>query len=268
MSTASSMHGPSPQARGSRTPRACSKRISGSIPAGAGEPACSSPGPSYSPVHPRRRGGAYDMVRDLWTQYGPSPQARGSLACGSRSAPCARSIPAGAGEPRTTRETPSSRPVHPRRRGGALSPTHCPVPGCRSIPAGAGEPEPGAAGDDATPVHPRRRGGASVLVEVDKNPKGPSPQARGSHVEAAAVMLNHGSIPAGAGEPKSGNLSPAILRVHPRRRGGASRARWLDAAIGGPSPQARGSLFAVGTLVPCSRSIPAGAGEPIAWTRA
>ena len=202
--------GPSPLARGSRRVETVAHDLLGSIPAGAG-------------VHPRWRGGATPGFETVEPSPGPSPLARGSQQPVSLRAPRSGSIPAGAGEPACRIAAAPMSGVHPRWRGGALYPPgrprgyHGPSPLARgsrephqlrgaprrSIPAGAGEPQATPQVLEVTPVHPRWRGGAGIAVINGRPAPGPSPLARGSLVRAQAGDLARGSIPAGAGEPRS-----------------------------------------------------------------
>ena len=54
----------------------------------------------------------------------------------------------------------------------------------------------------------------------------------------------------------------SIWWVHPRKRGGAACIDPRYVFILGPSPQARGSPFPMGTVAGSQGSIPASAGEP------
>ena len=91
--------GPSPRARGSRTPRRASSVPERSIPASAGEPSASHVETYLRRVHPRERGGASRLRQGRRWRKGPSPRARGSpFAAASRSCDDG-SIPASAGEP-------------------------------------------------------------------------------------------------------------------------------------------------------------------------
>ena len=76
----------------------------------------------------------------------------------------------------------------------------------------------------------------------------------------AAVI--RGSIPAGAGKPRTPQRSAASARVHPRRRGEADRAAGPRSVRRGPSPQARGSPRRSRPPPSAAGSIPAGAGKP------
>ncbi len=111
--------GPSPQVRGSPSPRRRHLLRGGSIPAGAGEPLELAHRSRCHGVHPRRCGGAAPHGACRGMKQGPSPQVRGSRNHPDMMYPARGSIPAGAGEPgpRSTGQKP--RRVHPRRCGGA-----------------------------------------------------------------------------------------------------------------------------------------------------
>ena len=152
-----------------------------------------------------------------------------------------RSIPAGAGEPFCKVSDLTIFRVYPRGRGGAItksakdkpdaglsprargSPTHFPSrpEPSGSIPAGAGEPRGGKASLDPVKVYPRGRGGAFIDFIGIERPQGLSPRARGSPRQKDGVLQVPGSIPAGAGEPRSLNNRNKKVRVYPRGRGGA-----------------------------------------------
>ena len=219
--------GPSPQARGSRGGVVDGRAGAGSIPAGAGKPRGAGGRGSRARVHPRRRGEAREVVERALLPRGPSPQARGSLRPPADAPAGGRSIPAGAGKPEGDALDPIVERVHPRRRGeapargSARSPGTGPSPQARgsrrgrhgghrrirSIPAGAGKPGGSGSRGRWTRVHPRRRGEARNFASGRNNEKGPSPQARGSPARPLARRLWRGSIPAGAGKPRSGHRS-------------------------------------------------------------
>ena len=152
--------GPSPRVRGSRVVLLLVRRVGGSIPAGAGKPACTPSTPRISRVHPRGCGEAPVLPCRPPRIQGPSPRVRGSLPGRAVKRGGLRSIPAGAGKPpRLSPVTIGSR-VHPRGCGeasariDALQAHTGPSPrvrgsrgqpagegqGQRSIPAGAGKP--------------------------------------------------------------------------------------------------------------------------------
>ncbi len=214
--------------------------------------------------------------------WGLSPQVRGSHDAGVWIADGLGSIPAGAGEPISTRVTRSRVRVYPRRCGGAsttsattrtrtgLSPqvrgslneVGCLAQRVGSIPAGAGEPRTNHRRPRTRSVYPRRCGGALYNAGTFARCRGLSPQVRGSRRLASGITIRLGSIPAGAGEPRPARRCRTPGRVYPRRCGGASGMVYTALGSSGLSPQVRGSLFNQYVTGPAAGSIPAGAGEP------
>ena len=219
----------------------------GSIPAGAGKPsACA--------------------AEVLEGDAGLSPRARGSRVCVVVREVRPGSIPAGAGKPRCDPPIGGWCEVYPRGRGEALcqairvedfsaqglsprargSPATVLQAGCRlasgSIPAGAGKPTTQWLARPVTWrwVYPRGRGEAFWKASSRVRAWGLSPRARGSPWAGAADALRPGSIPAGAGKPRSCSPTGMMRWVYPRGRGEAHvsvRLRRLQ----GLSPRARGS---------------------------
>ncbi len=111
--------GPSPLTRGSQLPCAPGQKISGSIPAHAGQPASAIAAYSRSAVHPRSRGAAGQCHAIIRPWGGPSPLTRGSRVPFNRRAKSARSIPAHAGQPLAGSGVALGSRVHPRSRGAA-----------------------------------------------------------------------------------------------------------------------------------------------------
>ena len=70
-----------------------------------------------------------------------------------------------------------------------------------------------------------------------------------------------GCIPASAGESSSAWLITAVVRVHPRERGGIPNTSPLRDFSGGASPRARGNLWQEAADAIAKRCIPASAGE-------
>ena len=117
----STVAGPSPRVRGNPMPRRRASSLSGTIPAGAGEPWRSSLAWRVSRDHPRGCGGTEDGSYVVPTRYGPSPRVRGNLRAGCRVAGEAGTIPAGAGEPSRAAPTSCLTGDHPRGCGGTCA---------------------------------------------------------------------------------------------------------------------------------------------------
>ena len=192
--------GLSPRTRGSLVRRWPTVLLSGSIPAHAGEPRRPCIAPRAGTVYPRARGGAVTGWLIGHFCRGLSPRTRGSPYRRCRRVVPPRSIPAHAGEPRTSPSRPTTGTVYPRARGGAwdcdslmagrkgLSPRTRgslgqvdPLPVLVwSIPAHAGEPWIEDADIARLTVYPRARGGAITAASVAITVFGLSPRTRGS----------------------------------------------------------------------------------------
>ena len=79
-----------------------------------------------------------------------------------------------------------------------------------------------------------------------------------------ATLLWLWSIPAGAGEPGEAFRDHRELVVYPRGCGGADGLPYVVVGHRGLSPRVRGSPGLPPASPPPTRSIPAGAGEPMA----
>ena len=192
--------GLSPQGRGNPLARTAVRELNGTIPAGAGEPHPFRTSRSSTQDYPRRGGGT--CANSLLTPLGQglSPQGRGNLLCSHVEGYVFGTIPAGAGEPSSTRRRSAARWDYPRRGGGTrrtvcrpsftngLSPqgrgnpspfVRCPgLPG--TIPAGAGEPAMHSIPSSRLRDYPRRGGGTLAAGRPDVLPLGLSPQGRGN----------------------------------------------------------------------------------------
>ncbi len=213
---------------------------------------------------------------------GRSPRTRGSLRVLLLRVILWRSIPAYAGEPRSSTPRTSSVRVDPRVRGGADRNHRDPQlvegrsPRTRgsqrldlrqrvvvgSIPAYAGEPDKACHKTPNVQVDPRVRGGATRGTSRSPWSRGRSPRTRGSHAKLTGAARNEGSIPAYAGEPLWSGVPTLRAQVDPRVRGGAIPLRAPSDASGGRSPRTRGSLLVVVLVCKTEGSIPAYAGEP------
>ena len=274
--------GLSPRVRGSQLGQRNAEWEERSIPAGAGEPNDSPPQWETPRVYPRGCGGAVDESIPPAVQDGLSPRVRGSRPVVKPYSGPSRSIPAGAGEPGVCGRPGTRRWVYPRGCGGARSGGPGPQlsrglsprvrgspsgvvskrPGVGSIPAGAGEPLLPHQLPRHVQVYPRGCGGAVYACERAPFQAGLSPRVRGSRVRHTLHVGAHGSIPAGAGEPRTPPATARTGRVYPRGCGGAGMACLAAPMMRGLSPRVRGSQVVKLDGRALGRSIPAGAGEP------
>ncbi len=274
--------GLSPRVRGNRTPRSTTSGRIGSIPAGAGEPSRKFQKAGVRGVYPRGCGGTEERP-DLPRQpLGLSPRVRGNHRR-PRGHPDHRgSIPAGAGEPSALTSSPPRREVYPRGCGGTYEQEHenrtieglSPrVRGNRglgqvagevvgSIPAGAGEPPPWRSLRPQIRVYPRGCGGTAPEPIGRVLALGLSPRVRGNRLPGRERRDGRGSIPAGAGEPRSARPSTRANGVYPRGCGGTWRRPTPARTSRGLSPRVRGNRARPGRRADGHGSIPAGAGEP------
>ena len=254
----------------------------GSIPACAGEPAGRGRSPGRGWVYPRVCGGARGTRSQEMACHGLSPRVRGSPVASTAASTAGWSIPACAGEPRTSVGTATSERVYPRVCGGAsttpllasfargLSPR---VRGSLasgvddgqmegSIPACAGEPGEDLGRTVRVRVYPRVCGGAGASCQWCCCLQGLSPRVRGSREFPRALGWVTGSIPACAGEPNIPPRRPCRLGVYPRVCGGASVRGRGTTSTSGLSPRVRGSPSDEVWAALVDGSIPACAGEP------
>ena len=274
--------GPSPRVRGILVGGAGDCLDLGSIPAGAGNPCRPSPPTPPSGVHPRGCGESGVAPGQTRTRTGPSPRVRGIPRQPPAEAAPQGSIPAGAGNPRWYAAVRRMRKVHPRGCGESLDPAQdvSSTPGpsprvrgilwparghglhVRSIPAGAGNPLPGSARRAAFRVHPRGCGESPSCGAARSRRWGPSPRVRGIRSANCSTCCCTWSIPAGAGNPRSGRAGAWALWVHPRGCGESDRQHGVRRRAGGPSPRVRGIHGRGQAAHAGGGSIPAGAGNP------
>ncbi len=178
--------GRSPRVRGRPTRVRAPWVLGRSIPAGAGETMLPAPSVCASKVDPRGCGGDAVNIAKRQLAGGRSPRVRGRRVDGEARRRCGGSIPAGAGETRSSTPTATARRVDPRGCGGDAPPESAiasdegrsprvrgrrrPLPGRlparRSIPAGAGETRPRAGGLRRRRVDPRGCGGDLRAVVI------------------------------------------------------------------------------------------------------
>ena len=194
----------------------------------------------------------------------------------------ARSIPACAGEPSSSRSFLGTEKVYPRMCGGTgdlvvgrlgeegLSPHVRGNPtsdgrktgGTRSIPACAGEPSTGSVQPPRNAVYPRMCGGTEIRAVHRPTCMGLSPHVRGNQSGRSHPLLRTGSIPACAGEPRAMAPDGSPSWVYPRMCGGTF-CRWSFIRLtSGLSPHVRGNLLSMVVHPANIGSIPACAGEP------
>ena len=232
--------GRSPRERGSPPVALSSLDRRGSIPARAGEPRPTTQRVVCCRVDPRASGGATREPAPEPRNEGRSPRERGSRERVGAVEHIPGSIPARAGEPRSSRAVSFPTEVDPRASGGAGGTGSPPAPGRGrsprergsrrrpseahlergSIPARAGEPAPRSTRTTWRWVDPRASGGA--------------PGRRASRRGA------WGSIPARAGEPWISETQYEPSRVDPRASGGAPSGFLSALGTKGRSPRERG----------------------------
>ena len=254
-----------------------------SIPAYAGEPRRGVNHVRHLGVYPRVCGGTPRRMTTARTPSGLSPRMRGN----PRWSPAIRrprwSIPAYAGEPQAGGGAYSRCGVYPRVCGGTGSPATDPrnqtglsprmrgnlvargggPVSTRSIPAYAGEPITHCTHIQSKRVYPRVCGGTIEPAIANEHRAGLSPRMRGNQLLTAKRRMIYRSIPAYAGEPRTGIRSPECEKVYPRVCGGTpDDSNWKD-VFDGLSPRMRGNPSRPSRNWASKGSIPAYAGEPI-----
>ena len=254
----------------------------GSIPACAGEPAWGTPRPAAHPVYPRVCGGTQRAIAAMRTGNGLSPRVRGNPAPPAQWPRWTMVYPRVCGGTPPTRPTTSVIMVYPRvcggtpygcsgrRPGSGLSPRvrgnrssgrPCPA-WWGSIPACAGEPRISAGQARRQRVYPRVCGGTGAVTMCRRCPTGLSPRVRGNLDLVRQVVAAHRSIPACAGEPRTGSALSATPPVYPRVCGGTWWKAYPAPRPPGLSPRVRGNPLPAATAAASFGSIPACAGEP------
>ena len=237
--------GLSPRVRGNRDVPFTIFKGRGSIPACAGEPIAPVGQAPEQRVYPRVCGGTSSVGPFQMWFCGLSPRVRGNLQPEGQRVAVVGSIPACAGEPVIGMVSCVLVGVYPRVCGGTvlgfcglaraegLSPR---VRGNRygwcddgrvhgSIPACAGEPtrmNPNAA---FVTVYPRVCGGTPLCAVCSVCSVGLSPRVRGNLWRKPDGAGWHRSIPACAGEPRTGLARICPRRVYPRVCGGTLSGR-------------------------------------------
>ena len=254
--------GLSPRVRGNHADGLRAGLERGSIPASAGEPGRRSRVATTVGVYPRECGGTKAPRLRTLLAAGLSPRVRGNPERYPDADVVLRSIPASAGEPPQSSQSPRKSRVYPRECGGTrmmseksssslgLSPrVRGNLPGrlCAahrrgSIPASAGEPQGAPLAQSAARVYPRECGGTYSRSALPQIGSGLSPRVRGNRRRACSWAGPLGSIPASAGEPWTCRKGPRWTGVYPRECGGTSLALSPPPCLWGLSPRVRGNL--------------------------
>ena len=154
------------------------------------------------------------------------------------------------------------RGLSPRERGNPRK-GQASAASFRSIPARAGEPSSKDCRPKIRSVYPRASGGTTAsqgqLIMVE----GLSPRERGNLAGDAVDVENRRSIPARAGEPRTGAFPRLRVQVYPRASGGTAIGLSTPTRVRGLSPRERGNQDCTRHRSILSRSIPARAGEPL-----
>ena len=90
-------------------------------------------------------------------------------------------------------------------------------------------------------VYPRVCGGTAGIASWVPIKKGLSPRVRGNRVRSDREAVPVRSIPACAGEPRSGSSGHSSLKVYPRVCGGTSAGVKRGRGMPGLSPRVRGN---------------------------
>jgi hypothetical protein len=204
----------------------------------------------------------------LQSRHGDArPRQRTPLQRGRREPPLRRYLESRRHEEEDCRSDQRSRRLRSPRERGSLVGTAGWAALHGSIPAGAGEPGSASKSSLMVGVDPRGSGGALVGGKSPIISQGRSPRERGSRLVGRGEGEGYGSIPAGAGEPRSMPGARSRGRVDPRGSGGAAPGAIPRPSHEGRSPRERGSRRPMGGRADDHGSIPAGAGEPSPQSR-
>ncbi len=234
--------GLSPRGRGNLRMFGIDNQAPGSIPAWAGEPVEASCREQRIRVYPRVGGGTPNVSAKFLKNRGLSPRGRGNHRSCQVPTKTSGSIPAWAGEPRSSDFASALFRVYPRVGGGTGRSTNLTFPprglsprgrgnlrfaamvaiSERSIPAWAGEPAASPAAAIPMWVYPRVGGGTHRTRIARGSSAGLSPRGRGNRSIRIKARGRKGSIPAWAGEPLPGGPRHQLGQVYPRVGGGTT----------------------------------------------
>ena len=246
----------SPCGRGTRYHSTWHQRLSGPIPAWAGEPRWPILASILARAYPRVGGGTMLTAFGGGWDLGLSPRGRGNLEISRSNRNASGPIPAWAGEPSSQSASREIAAAYPRVGGGTyfvpsvvyretgLSPRGRgnPAPGRGDfryggpIPAWAGEPDYPGSNPSRRRAYPRVGGGTAVKYMACSLKLGLSPRGRGNRTPRSAHIAMGGPIPAWAGEPNSLAAIFDRLGAYPRVGGGNPRADRAWALDFGPIP--------------------------------
>ena len=249
--TPATVPGLSPRVRGNRPHGQKGLLPDRSIPACAGEPGQRAGGVKVARVYPRVCGGTRITIGGKMSSGGLSPRVRGNHIPLVDAKAIIRSIPACAGEPRSSGGPGGACMVYPRVCGGTFTASTSRAsftglsPRVRgnlqesihdqtssgSIPACAGEPVFRVRAHQSLKVYPRVCGGTQQLASWDTRKEGLSPRVRGNPDAVLEGQVRKGSIPACAGEPRQVSEVQILLPVYPRVCGGTASAATRDPSI-------------------------------------
>ena len=131
-----------------------------------------------------------------------------------------------------------------------------------SIPARAGEPFHRRAPGETRLVYPRACGGTLHHDRATTGQCGLSPRVRGNQAQRISPVVDRGSIPARAGEPRRTLACQLATEVYPRACGGTRHGCPATCSPWGLSPRVRGNREFGREVGGVDGSIPARAGEP------
>ncbi len=240
-STGSAPHlrGLSPLARGNRKDSRMYWKVTGPIPARAGQPVAASRCRTPRRAYPRSRGATHGEVSVCMARPGLSPLARGNRIDARVFGVDLGPIPARAGQPTMRTSSLPATGAYPRSRGATVVPPcvrRCspglsplargnPMGGgaagdqCGPIPARAGQPCGKPPPQTSPGAYPRSRGATDGSARCRLTQSGLSPLARGNLFKSAIGSIFFGPIPARAGQPAPGAEHPSLARAYPRSRG-------------------------------------------------
>ena len=253
------------------------------IPAGAGRPRSGDQSVPRWTAYPRGCGATGVDGWKLLRGMGLSPRVRGDLGLAVPNGERRRPIPAGAGRPFSTQESPNSTQAYPRGCGAitANNPLGLPPEGLSPrvrgdllaglamgvhlgpIPAGAGRPATSLRRRPPIGAYPRGCGATNYYFVSLSFGIGLSPRVRGDPAHHVPLGAYCRPIPAGAGRPfRPHGLRRADGGLSPRVRGD-QRVRREPPARRGPIPAGAGRPCASSCAPSCGRAYPRGCGATL-----